>query len=77
MALFKGFTEKEIVMLDNKYMIAVLSEQLALSNKAIEAQNEEIKQLRAEVKALSAQHNRKPVMPPHNEEDDILDHKGV
>ena len=50
MALFKGFTEKEIVMLDNKYMIAVLSEQLALSNKAIEAQNDEIRQLRKQIK---------------------------
>ena len=49
MGLFKGFGKNEIMMFDDRYMIAVLSEQLALTNKAVEAQNEEIKQLRKKI----------------------------
>ena len=77
MSLFKGFSQIDLLEREPRTLCAILAEQLALSNKAIEAQNEEIRQLRAEVKALSAQHKRKPVMPPHDEEDDILDNKGV
>ena len=49
MGLFKGFGKNEIMMFDERYMIAVLSEQLALTNKAIEAGNEEIRQLRSKL----------------------------
>ena len=73
MSLFKGFSQIDLLERQPRTLCAILAEQLALSNKAIEAQNEEIRQLRAEVKALSAQHKRNPTIPPHDEEDDICE----
>jgi cell shape-determining protein MreC len=52
MAMFKGFNPTEIITLKPRFMIAVLSQQLALSNQAIEAQGEEIKQLQEEINKL-------------------------
>jgi hypothetical protein len=52
MAMFKGFTTTDVINLKPRFMIAVLSQQLALSNQAIEAQGEEIKQLREEINKL-------------------------
>lgn len=47
MALFKGFSQIDLLEREPRTLCAILAEQLALSNKAIEAQNEEIKQLRS------------------------------
>lgn len=44
--LFKGFTQIDLLERDPRFLCAVLAEQLTLTNKALEAQNEEIKQLR-------------------------------
>lgn len=52
MAMFKGFNPTEIITLKPRFMIAVLSQQLALSNQAIEAMSEEMKQLREEINRL-------------------------
>jgi hypothetical protein len=52
MAMFKGFSTTDVITLKPRFMIAVLSQQLVLSNQAIEAQAEEIKHLREEVKEL-------------------------
>jgi cell shape-determining protein MreC len=50
MALFKGFSQIDLLEREPRTLCAILAEQLALSNKAIEAQNEEIKQLRIQIK---------------------------
>ena len=44
--LFKGFTQIDLLERDPRVLCAILAEQLTLTNKALEAQNEEIKQLR-------------------------------
>ena len=50
MPLFKGFSQIDLLERQPRTLCAILAEQLALSNKAIEAQNEEIKQLRIQIK---------------------------
>ena len=50
MPLFKGFSQIDLLEREPRTLCAILAEQLALSNKAIEAQNEEIKQLRIQIK---------------------------
>ena len=50
MPLFKGFSQIDLLERQPRTLCAILAEQLALSNKAIEAQNEEIKQLRIKIK---------------------------
>jgi hypothetical protein len=52
MAMFKGFSTTDVITLKPRFMIAVLSQQLALSNQAIEAMSEEMKQLREEINKL-------------------------
>ena len=52
MAMFKGFNTTDVITLKPRFMIAVLSQQLALSNQAIEAMSEEMKQLREEINKL-------------------------
>ena len=47
--LFKGFSQIDLLEREPRTLCAILAEQLALSNKAIEAQNEEIKQLRKKI----------------------------
>ena len=49
MALFKGFSPIDVLERDPRTLCAILSEQLVISNKAIEAQNEEIRQLRSKL----------------------------
>ena len=49
MPLFKGFSQIDLLEREPRTLCAILAEQLALSNKAIEAQNEEIKQLRKKI----------------------------
>ena len=49
MPLFKGFSQIDLLERQPRTLCAILAEQLALSNKAIEAQNEEIKQLRKKI----------------------------
>ena len=49
MPLFKGFSQIDLLERQPRTLCAILAEQLALSNKAIEAQNEEIKQLRSKL----------------------------
>ena len=49
MALFKGFSQIDLLEREPRTLCAILAEQLSLSNKAIEAQAEEIKQLKNEV----------------------------
>ena len=57
MALFKGFSQIDLLEREPRTLCAILAEQLSLSNKAIEAQAEEIKRLKNEVsgKASSVQ----------------------
>lgn len=50
MPLFEGFSQIDLLEREPRTLCAILAEQLALSNKAIEAQNEEIKQLRIQIK---------------------------
>ena len=52
MALFKGFSQIDLLEREPRTLCAILAEQLSLSNKAIEAQAEEIKRLRADVKEM-------------------------
>ena len=47
--MFKGFTTIDLLKEEPRVLIAVLAEQLALANKAIATQAEEIKQLRDKV----------------------------
>ena len=47
MALFKGFNQIDLLKEEPRVLIAALAEQLALTNKAMEAGNEEIRQLRS------------------------------
>ena len=49
MALFKGFSPIDVLERNPRTLCAILSEQLVISNKAIEAQNEEIRQLRSKL----------------------------
>ena len=49
MPLFKGFSQIDLLERQPRTLCAILAEQLALSNKAIEAQNEEIRQLRSKL----------------------------
>ena len=49
MPLFKGFSQIDLLERQPRTLCAILAEQLVLSNKAIEAQNEEIKQLRKKI----------------------------
>ena len=53
--LFKGFSQIDLLEREPRTLCAILAEQLALSNKAIEAQAEGIKQLRNEVDHISNQ----------------------
>jgi hypothetical protein len=55
MALFKGFNQIDLLKEEPRVLIAVLAEQLAITNKALEAGNEEIKQLRNKVDHISNQ----------------------
>ena len=55
MALFKGFSQIDLLEREPRTLCAILAEQLSLSNKAIEAQAEEIKQLRDEIYHVSSQ----------------------
>lgn len=52
MGMFKGFCTTDVITLKPRFMIAVLSQQLTLTNQAIETQAEEIKQLRKEIEDL-------------------------
>lgn len=52
MAMFKGIPQGELLVGKPRLLIAVLSEQLALTNKALETMSEEVKNLREEVKSL-------------------------
>lgn len=52
MAMFKGFSQGELLTGKSRLLIAVLSEQLALTNKALETMSEEVKALREEVRSL-------------------------
>ena len=47
--MFKGFTTIDLLKEEPRVLIAVLAEQLALTDKAIATQAEEIKQLRNKV----------------------------
>ena len=47
--MFKGLTTIDLLKEEPRVLIAVLAEHLALANKAIAAQAEEIKQLRDKV----------------------------
>lgn len=47
--MFKGFTTIDLLKEEPRVLIAVLADQLVIANKAIEAQNEEIKQLRKKI----------------------------
>ena len=58
MALFKGFSQIDLLEREPRTLCAILAEQLALSNKAIEAQAEEIKQLRADEKHWQCLHGK-------------------
>ena len=49
MALFKGFNQIDLLKEEPRVLIAVLAEQLAITNKALEAGNEEIRQLRSKL----------------------------
>ena len=53
--MFKGFSQGDIIKENPRLLIAVLAEQLALANKAIATQAEEIKQLRDKVDHVSSQ----------------------
>ena len=55
MPLFKGFSQIDLLEREPRTLCAILAEQLSLSNKAIEAQAEEIKQLRNKVDHISNQ----------------------
>ena len=55
MSLIKGFSQIDLLEREPRTLCAILAEQLSLSNKAIEAQAEEIKQLRNEVDHISNQ----------------------
>lgn len=46
MGLFKGISQGDLLERSPRFLCALLGEQLALTNKAVEAQNEEIRQLR-------------------------------
>ena len=52
MSLFKGFNEIDLLREEPRVLCAVLGEQLKLTNAAIEAQAEELKQLRERIKKL-------------------------
>ena len=47
--MFKGFTTIDLLKEEPRVLIAVLAEQLAITNKALEAGNEEIRQLRSKL----------------------------
>ena len=49
MALFNGFNQIDLLKEEPRVLIAVLAEQLAITNKALEAGNEEIRQLRSKL----------------------------
>ncbi|WP_196595308.1 hypothetical protein [Pectinatus frisingensis] len=46
MALFKGFNQADLLERNPRFLCAVLAEQLTLTNKALEAVSEEVKQLK-------------------------------
>lgn len=50
MGMFKGFNQVQLLTMEPRLMCAILSEQLTLTNIALEAMSEEIKALRAEKK---------------------------
>jgi polyhydroxyalkanoate synthesis regulator phasin len=52
MAMFKGISQGDLLTAKPRLMCAILSEQLALTNTALEAMSEEIKMLRAKVEDL-------------------------
>ena len=52
MSLFKGFSQIDLLERQPRTLCAILAEQLSLRNKAIKAQAEEIRQLRADVKEM-------------------------
>ena len=49
MPLFKGFSQIDLLEREPRTLCAILAEQLVLTNKAIEAGNEEIRQLRSKL----------------------------
>ena len=52
MAMFKGIKQGDLLTAKTRLLCAILSEQLALTNTALEAMSEEIKILRAKVEDL-------------------------
>ena len=47
--LFKGFTPQDLITMKDTALIGILSENLKLTNLALEASNEEIRQLRLKI----------------------------
>ena len=70
MPLFKGFSQIDLLEREPRTLCAILAEQLVLSNKAIEAQAEEIKQLRADVKEM-----QKYMSEDYHEANELNKHK--
>ena len=52
--MFKGFTREQVIATKPKILIDVLSQQLALTNQALEAMGEELKHLQEELKDLKS-----------------------
>lgn len=46
MSLFKGFTDKELVAMNPLLLIAILSQQLSITNQALQAVSEELRQVK-------------------------------
>lgn len=46
MSLFKGFSDKELVATNPLLLIAILSQQLAITNQALQAISEELRQVK-------------------------------
>lgn len=45
MAMFKGFKQMDLISMNPLFLIAILSEELARTNTALEAVSEELRQL--------------------------------
>lgn len=55
MSLFKGFNQIDLLKEEPRVLCAILAEQLALTNKALATQAEELRQLRDKVESVSTQ----------------------
>ena len=53
MGLFKGFNQADLLERNPRFLCAVLAEQLTLTNKALEAVSEELKQVKKDKATLS------------------------